>query len=79
MHFQIHLKTHEQIFKKEKVILSKFEVLKFNIDHNIDIFLISESKRDDSSPTTKFLIKGFSTPYRFDRNSKDGARGFLYP
>ena len=79
MNFQINLKTHSQIFKKEKVIISKFEVLKFNIDQNIDIFLISQSKRDDLFPTTKFLIKVFSTPYRFDRNSKDGERGFLYP
>ena len=27
---------------------------------------------DVSFHTTQFLIKGFSTPYRFDRNSKDG-------
>ena len=38
-----------------------------------DIFLISETKLDDSFPTAQVLIKGFSGPYRFDRNSKGGG------
>ena len=46
-------------------IRNKFEALKFIIDNNIDIFLISETKLEDSFPTAQFLIKGFSTPYRF--------------
>ena len=58
-------------------IRNKFEALKFIIDNNIDIFLISETKLDDSFPTAQFLIKGFSAPYRFDRNSKGGGL-FLY-
>ena len=48
-------------------IRNKFEALKFIIDNNIDIFLISETKLDDSFPTAQFLIKGFSAPYGFDR------------
>ena len=48
----------------------KFEALKFIIDNNIDIFLISETKLDDSFPTAQILIKAFCAPYRFDRNSK---------
>ena len=51
------------------LIRNKFEAVKFTIDNNIDIFLISETKLDDSFPTAKFLIKGFSALYRFDRNS----------
>ena len=51
-------------------IRNKFEALKFIIDNNIDIFLISETKLDDSFPTAKILIKAFCAPYRFDRNSK---------
>ena len=51
-------------------IPNKFEVLKFMIDNNIDIFLISETKLDDSFPSAQFLIKGFSALYRFDRDSK---------
>ena len=39
-------------------IQTKFEALKFIIDNNIDIFLISETKLDDSFPTDQFL-KGF--------------------
>ena len=54
-------------------IRNKFEVLKFIIDNNINIFLISEAKLDDSFPTAQFLIKGFSAPYRFDRNFKGGG------
>ena len=33
-------------------IRNKFEVLNFIIDNNIDMFLISETKQDDSFPTT---------------------------
>ena len=54
-------------------IRNMFEALKFIIDHNIDIFLISETKLDDFFPTAQFLIKGFSAPYRFDRDSKGGG------
>ena len=52
---------------------NKFQTLKFIIDNNIDIFLISEAKLDDSFPLAQFLIKGFSAPYRFNRNSKGGG------
>ena len=54
-------------------IRNKFEALKFIIGNNIDILLISETKLDDSFPSAQFLIKGFSAPYRFDRNSKGGG------
>ena len=59
------------------LIRNKFEALKFIIGHNIGIILISETKVADSFPTAQFLIKGFSTPYGFDRNSKGGGL-FLY-
>ena len=58
-------------------IPNKSEALKFIIGNNIDIFLISETKLDDSFRTVQFLIKGFSVPNRFDRNSK-GGRLFLH-
>ena len=54
-------------------IRKKFEALTFIIDNNIDMFLISETKLDDSFPSAQFLIKGFSAPYRVDRNSKGGG------
>ena len=53
-------------------IRNKFEALKFIVDSNKDLFLISETKLDDSFPRAPFLIKCFSAPYRFDRNSKGG-------
>ena len=51
-------------------------MLNFIIDNNIDIFSISETKLDDSFPITQFLIEGFSTSYRFDRNSKGSGLRF---
>ena len=69
-------------------IRNKFEALKFIIDHNIDKFLIAETRLDDSFPTAQlkaetrlddsfptvyFLIKGFSALYRCDRYSKGGS------
>ena len=58
-------------------IRNKFDGLKFVIDDKIDIFLISETKLDDSFPTAQFLIEGFATPDRNDRNSSGGEL-FLY-
>ena len=53
-------------------IRNKYEALKFIIEHKIETTL------DDSFPTAQFLIKGFSAPYRFDRNSK-GVYLLVYP
>ena len=55
------------------LIRNQSEALKFIIDHKIDIFLISETKLDDSFSAAQFLIKSFRAPYRFDRNSKGGG------
>ena len=35
--------------------------------------MISETKIDESFPTSQFLIDGFSSPYRLDRNSNGGG------
>ena len=56
---------------KQIKVQFKFEALKFFIDNNIDIFLISETKLDDSFSIAQSLIKELSAPYRFDRNSTD--------
>ena len=45
-------------------IRNKFDSLKFVIDNKIDLFLISETKLDDSFPRT---------PYGHERNSKGGG------
>ena len=57
-------------------IQDRFEALKFTIDYNIDIFLGWETKLD-SFPTAQFLIKGFTVPYRLDRNSKRGLLSYI--
>ena len=54
---------------------NKFDALFLIIDTNIDVLLISETKLDDSFSSAQFRLKGFYTPYRFERNSKYG--GFL--
>ena len=58
-------------------VRKKFEALAYIIDNNIDLLLISETKLGDSSPTVQFQMKGFSVPYRYNRNGK-GAGLLLY-
>ena len=53
-------------------IRNKFELLVPQIASNIDIVIISETKIDESFPTSQLLIDGFSSPYRLDRNSSGG-------
>ena len=53
-------------------IRNKFEVLDTQVNGKIDILMISESKADENFLTEHFLIQGFSTPYRLDRDSKVG-------
>ena len=53
-------------------IRNKFDSLIYMLDQNIDIFLISEMKLDDSLPSAQFKI-GFTTSYRYDRNDKGGG------
>ena len=52
---------------------NKFEMLGDLIKAKIDMFLISETKLDSSFPSGKFVIKGYSTPFRLDRNQNGGG------
>ena len=54
---------------------NKFEALKFLIQGKVDIFVVSETKIDESFPINQFLIDGFATPFRLDR--KNGAGGTI--
>ena len=48
-------------------IRNKFEML--SLFHGvIDTLMICETKIDDSFPTEQYIIKGYSTIYRLDRN-----------
>ena len=54
-------------------IRNKIELLSSAVIGNIDILMISETKIDDTFPTNQFVIKGFYTPFRFDRSSNGGG------
>ena len=43
------------------------------IKDKMDIFLISETKLDSSSPSGQFAIKAYSTPFRSNRNRNEGG------
>ena len=44
---------------------------------DIDIFMVTERKLDDSFPASQFNVEAFSTPFRSDRN-KNGRGIILY-
>ena len=52
---------------------NKSELLTHQIKDNIDILMISETKLDESFPKSQFFMKGFSSPYRLDRNCNGGG------
>ena len=39
----------------------------------IDILMICKTKIDDSFPTEQFIIEGYSTIYRLERNDRGGG------
>ena len=43
------------------------------INGNTDIFMISETKLDETFPAAQFSLQGFCDPYRFDRNRNGGG------
>ena len=58
-------------------LINKLELLKEKIQNNIDILMISETKKDTSFTVGQFLLNGYSTPFRLDRNA-DGGGILLY-
>ena len=52
---------------------NKLEFLIQQVDGNIDIITISETKLDESFPICQFLIKGFSNPFQLGRNCNGGG------
>ena len=51
---------------------NKFDQLTEMVKGFVDIFLISESKLDDSFPESQFIIDGYHAPFRFDRHGNGG-------
>ena len=56
-------------------IPNKFEGIMNLVANNLDVFLISETKIDDSFPEAQFAYNGYSLPHRRDRAL--GAGGLL--
>ena len=53
---------------------NKFESLQEQINGNVDILFISETKLDNSFPNRQFLIKGWcSVPQRLDQDAQGGG------
>ena len=46
---------------------------KFIKEGFVDVFMISETKLDDSFPEGQFFIDGYHTPFRYDRNGNGGG------
>ena len=51
---------------------NKFDMLNELIKGFVDVFMISETKLDDSFPEAQFFIDGYHTPFRYDRNGNGG-------
>ena len=49
------------------------EILSDQIKGNINVLLIPETKSDDSFSVGNFLMDGFSSPYRVDRDTMGGG------
>ena len=54
-------------------LAGKLDQLKLLIRKNIDVLVITETKTNSSFPKAQFKIKGFSMPFRLDRNSFGGG------
>ena len=53
---------------------NKFEQLSYIVNNKIDILMVSETKLDDTYPTSQFLMQGYSIPFRKEQTSKGGGR-----
>ena len=58
-------------------IRNKFDIMKTMLMHDLDIFMVTETKLDDSFQVSQFNVEGSSTPFRLDRN-KNGGGTILY-
>ena len=58
-------------------IPNKFTGIMELVKENLDIFLISETKIDNSFPDAQFCCDGYSVPHRRDRETGGGGGGLL--
>ena len=52
---------------------TRIDELRYIVKDKVDILVLTETHLDSSFPTTQFLIDGFKTPYRQDRNRYGGG------
>ena len=45
---------------------NKFDIMKPMLRHDIDTFMVTDTKLNDSFPVSQFNVEGFSTPFRLD-------------
>ena len=53
--------------------MKTFDQLIEQVKGSIDILMVSETKLDDSFAEGQFLIEGFHSSFRFDRNRNGGG------
>ena len=53
--------------------MNKFEFLVEQVKGNIDLLMILETKIQFIFPIGNFVIDGYRTPYRLNRNSNSGG------
>ena len=58
-------------------IRKKFDMLASQVKGNADVVMISKTKLHDTFPVDQFVLKGFSQPFRIDRN-KNGGGSLLF-
>ena len=56
-------------------IRNKFDMLADMIAGKVDILLVTETKIDETFPSSQFLIPGYATPFRADRSINGGTGG----
>ena len=54
-------------------ISRKFEQFKYLISNHVDVLVLTETKLNKTFATSSFLIDGFSSPFRLNRNRKGGS------
>ena len=54
-------------------IQSKFDLLAEGIKGKVDVYMMSETKIDETFPSRQFFIKGFTPPYRLDWKCHGGG------
>ena len=59
-------------------INSKFDQMKFLLQGKVDIVVLTEIKLNNSFPTNKFLIEGYSKSFRLDETEIDQGGLLVY-